>query len=65
MMVFAVVTFAQASRIDANQPTPWLGIEERVLIYAQMLWVAALAVGLWRAQGATAPSQREQPTVTP
>jgi hypothetical protein len=33
-------------------PTPWLGLAERVNIYATMLWVAALAVSLLRVQGA-------------
>jgi hypothetical protein len=32
-------------------PTPWLGLAERVNIYATMLWVAVLAVSLWRVQG--------------
>ena len=50
MLVFGVLAGAQASRIEANQPTPWLGIVERVNIYAIMLWVAVLAIGLLRAQ---------------
>jgi len=32
-------------------PTPWLGLAERVNIYATMLWVAVLAVSLLRVQG--------------
>jgi len=35
----------------ANEPTPWMGIEERTNIYATMLWAAVLAIGLLRAQG--------------
>jgi hypothetical protein len=34
----------------ANQPTPWMGIEERVNTYATMLWLAVLAIALLRAQ---------------
>ena len=34
-------------------PTPWLGLAERVNIYATMLWVAVLAVSLLRVQGRT------------
>jgi hypothetical protein len=30
--------------------TPWMGITERISIYAIMLWVAVLAIGLLRAQ---------------
>ena len=29
-------------------PTPWLGLAERINIYATMLWMAALAASLWR-----------------
>jgi hypothetical protein len=55
----------QAGRLAANEPTPWMGIEERVSSYSMMLWMAALAVALLRAQSATAPRQLEQPLVTP
>ena len=33
----------QIFEMEANRPTPWMGLEERVNIYATMLWVAALA----------------------
>jgi hypothetical protein len=45
-----VLTILQADRVAANQPTPWLGIVERGNVYAIMLWVAVLAIGLLRAQ---------------
>jgi hypothetical protein len=51
VLVFGVLTSLQAPQIAANQPTPWSGIYERINIYATMLWVAALAIGLLRAQG--------------
>jgi hypothetical protein len=50
LIVFGVLASLQAGRMAANQPTPWMGIEERINIYATMLWVAVLAVGLLRAQ---------------
>ena len=34
-------------------PTPGLGLAERINIYATMLWMAALALSLWRPQGKT------------
>jgi hypothetical protein len=52
LVVFGVLTSLQAGRITANEPTPWAGIEERINIYATMLWVAVLAIGLLRAQKA-------------
>lgn len=32
------------------QPTPWLGLAERVNIYATMLWMAVLAISFLRVQ---------------
>jgi hypothetical protein len=51
LVVFGFLTSLQAPQITANQPTPWSGIYERINIYATMLWVAVLAIGLLRAQG--------------
>ena len=38
------------ARMAAELPTPWLGITERINIYASMLWVLVLGIGLWRAE---------------
>jgi Protein of unknown function (DUF998) len=50
ILAFGVLAGLQADRVEANQPTPWLGIVERANVYAIMLWVAVLAIGLLRAQ---------------
>jgi hypothetical protein len=50
ILVFGVWAGLQAGRVAANQPTPWLGIVERANVYAIMLWVAMLSIGLLRAQ---------------
>jgi Protein of unknown function (DUF998) len=52
LLVFGALTSLQAGQTAANEPTPWMGIEERINIYATMLWVAVLAIGLLRAQKA-------------
>ena len=52
LVVFGVLASLQAGEMVENQPTPWMGIEERINIYATMLWVAVLAIGLLRAQKA-------------
>jgi len=52
LLVFGTLASLQADQMAANEPTPWMGIEERVNIYATMLWVAVLAIGLLRAQKA-------------
>jgi hypothetical protein len=51
VVVFGVLTGLDAPQLVANQPTPWMGLKERVNIYATMLWIALLALSLWRAQG--------------
>jgi hypothetical membrane protein len=64
-LLFGLWTAADAPRLEANQPTPALGIKERVSIYSYLLWVAALAVSLWRVEGAAATNgEGERPTVS-
>ena len=36
--------------VSAGQLVPWVGIEERILIYGYMLWVMVLAITLLRAE---------------
>src|SRR5215204_2544732 len=43
LLVFGALTSLQAGRISTNEPTPWAGIEQRINIYATMLWVAVVA----------------------
>ncbi len=50
LVVFGVLTSLQAGQMVADEPTPWMGLTERINIYATMLWVAVLAVGLLRTQ---------------
>jgi Protein of unknown function (DUF998) len=64
MVVCGLLVGLQTSALTANEPTPWLGIEERMNAYASMLWFAVLAVALLRTQGTVASHQLEKPTVT-
>jgi CubicO group peptidase (beta-lactamase class C family) len=41
-------TATYASRLQANLPTPWVGVWERISIAAVMLWIAILAAALMR-----------------
>src|SRR5215204_2452786 len=52
LLVFGALASLQAGRIATNEPTPWAGVLERINIYATMLWLAVLAIGLLRAQKA-------------
>ena len=48
VIVFGLLTIPFAARIAAGQPTPGLGIVERINVYAALLWVAVLANALVR-----------------
>jgi hypothetical protein len=41
---FGVLTGLDAPRLAANQPTPWMGLWERIATGAFMLWMLVLAV---------------------
>ncbi len=51
LLLFGFLTSLHGNRVANNESTPWMGIEERVNIYATMLWFAALSIGLLRARG--------------
>jgi hypothetical protein len=48
VVVLGVWTFMELPRVAANLPTPWMGVKERLGIYGYMLWLAVLALVLWR-----------------
>jgi Protein of unknown function (DUF998) len=52
IVVFGVLAGQQIGQMEASEPTPWLGIVERGSVYAIMLWVSVLAIGLLRVQQA-------------
>jgi Protein of unknown function (DUF998) len=45
LIVFGVLTSLQAGKMVADEPTPLMGLTERINIYATMLWVTVLAIG--------------------
>lgn len=46
MLAFGLLQALHGGAMAANEPTPWMGLEERATAYLPMLWFAALAVGL-------------------
>ncbi|QIN84552.1 DUF998 domain-containing protein [Rubrobacter tropicus] len=48
LVVGGTLTGLDAPQLAANLPTPWMGVWERVNIYAYMLWVVVLAIALLR-----------------
>ena len=49
VLVFGALAGSQGAALAAGQPTPWLGLTERINIYSFMLWVVVLAISLLRA----------------
>jgi hypothetical protein len=54
MVVGGTLTALQAPQLAVGEPTPWMGLTERLRIGASLLWVAVLAIALWRRQEADA-----------
>jgi len=48
LLAFGTLTGMGAPDVQANLPTPWLGIYERILIFAFLVWLVVLAVILLR-----------------
>lgn len=55
VIVFAGLTFQQVTVLAAHDPAPYLGLIERVNIYAWMVWVAVLSMSFWRSRTGTRP----------
>jgi uncharacterized protein YndB with AHSA1/START domain len=59
VLACGAVTGTYASRIQADLPTPWVGVWERISIATYMGWIAVLATALLRApHAATTPDRR-------
>lgn len=48
LLGFGLLTFRDAPRLQANLPTPWIGLWERINISVFLVWIAVLAVALLR-----------------
>lgn len=48
LLAFGTLSFLQAPRLAANEPTPWLGLLERINVGSYLLWVAVLSCALVR-----------------
>ena len=45
-----ILTTIDSPAVSANLPTPWIGVWERINIGVYLLWLAVLAVALWRSR---------------
>ena len=47
LVFFGALTFMEAQGIDSNEPTPMMGVWERINIGVFLIWIVVLAVVLW------------------
>jgi hypothetical protein len=50
LLIFGILTFLDAPGISTNQPTPFIGVWERINIGIFLLWVVVLAIILLRSE---------------
>lgn len=50
LLIFGALTGPAAPRIEANLPTPWFGVGERIVISGFLLWVVVLAIILLKTE---------------
>ncbi len=56
MLAAGGIVGTQISAIAAGEPTPWMGLVERVAVYGPVVWTAVFALALWwRAEDASTP----------
>ncbi len=60
LLVFGGLTFLEAPRLQANLPTPWIGLWERINISVFLLWIAVLATALLRTPNLGAETRQGQ-----
>jgi hypothetical protein len=53
MLAFGALAAIDVHRIQSDQPTPWVGVNERISIGAYLLWFAVFAVDLISSSPAT------------
>jgi hypothetical protein len=54
---FSALTGIYVPAVAANQPTPWMGVWERIGIFSYLLWAVVLAAGLLRVQTGSLKSE--------
>lgn len=59
-LAFGALTGLEAPAIAANEPTPWIGIWERINIAAYMSWVMVLSIALLYASPSRSSSSRRR-----
>jgi hypothetical protein len=68
-LLMALLAFWDGGRMAQGLPTPWMGVWERITIFAYFVWTVVLAITLWRAPATEAtgkpPASMGAPQLTP
>ena len=46
MLTFGALMSADVPRVEAQLPTPWLGVNERIMMASWLIWVAVLSIAM-------------------
>lgn len=65
LVAFGVWAGVDSPKMVANEPTPWMGVIERISVYSYQLWLIVLAIVLLRAPVEQPEERRSAQTVTP
>ncbi len=63
LVVFGALAATQGPQLAANEPTPWLGVFERINIGGYLLWLAVLAIVLLRSGAQFDPGKEGRPAL--
>lgn len=63
LLAFAVLTFLEARGIASNEPTPLIGVWERINIGLFVVWIAVLAVVILQGAGKQVKRSRSEAEV--
>ncbi len=55
LLTFGILTGMSAPDVNANRPTPWVGIYEIIMLGVFLLWVVVLAIILLKKEKTTVP----------
>jgi hypothetical protein len=55
----------QVEQMQANEPTPWLGVIERTTAYVPMLWIVVLSIALLRTNASETVGQHDKSRAAP
>jgi hypothetical protein len=64
IVLFWGLSFLYAPRLGVGEPTPWLGVIERIALGVWLLWLAVLAIVVMRGPRALSSRRRREGSAT-